>query len=157
MRYIIRAAKYFLYLVIILCLIILIMVKLKLVDGDINSMFIHGYDSIWQMALIVAVFAAVYPKFGYGRRNVTIHGSDEDVFPVLEKVMEDRGYKVERKDADGTRFIRASVAARAMRMWEDRISAARSIDGFELEGPTKDIVRIISAVEAVSTPDSEND
>lgn len=151
MRYIVRAIKYFFTLVIVLCLILFVMVKLKLADGDINTMFIHGYDSLWQMALIVAAFAAVYPAVGYGRRSVTAPGSDEEIRPVLDDVMESHGYRIEKEEDGVIRFVRRSPAVRAMKMWEDRICVSRKMDGYEFEGRTKDMVRVVSAFEAKIT------
>lgn len=148
MRYIVRAIKYFFTLAIVLCLIVLVMVKLKLVNGDINTMFIHGYDSLWQMALIVAAFAAVYPAVGYGKRSVAAPGSDEEIRPVLDDVMEIHGYRIEKEDQEMVRFVKRSTAVRAMKMWEDVIRVSRKIDGYEFEGRTKDVVRVVSAFEA---------
>lgn len=148
MKYIVRAIKYFFTLTIVLCLMLFVMVKLKLVNGDISTMFIHGYDSLWQMALIVAAFAAVYPSVGYGKRTVTVPGSDEELRPVLDGMMEARGYRIEKEDRETIRFVKKSPVARALKMWEDGISVTRLIDGFVFEGRTKDVVRVVSAFEA---------
>ena len=59
MRYIVRAVKYFFQLMVILALIIAILVVAKVVDADISKIFVNGYDSLWQIALMMAAFAAI--------------------------------------------------------------------------------------------------
>ena len=78
MRYLIRSVKYFVQLMVILCLIIAILIVAKVVDADISRIFVNGYDSLWQIALLMAVFAAIYPRFGYARRQAIVPGSDEE-------------------------------------------------------------------------------
>ena len=91
MRYIVRAVKYFFQLMVILALIIAILVVAKVVDADISKIFVNGYDSLWQIALMMAAFAAIYPRFGYVRRQALVPGADEEVEPVLRRVMESHG------------------------------------------------------------------
>ena len=62
MKYLVRAVKYFIYLMIILSLIIVVLIMTKMVESDISKMFVNGYDSLWQIALMMAVFALIYPK-----------------------------------------------------------------------------------------------
>ena len=68
MRYLVRALKYFVQLMVILTIIIAILIVAKVVDSDISQIFVNGWDSLWQIALLMAAFAAVYPKIGYVRR-----------------------------------------------------------------------------------------
>ena len=65
MKYIIRSLKYFCYLIIILTLIILALVLTGFVEADLSKMFVNGYDSLWQIALIMLAFALIYPRFGF--------------------------------------------------------------------------------------------
>lgn len=150
MKYFIRSVKYFVYLSVILCIIILALVKLKFVSSDIQTMFVNGYDSLWQMALIIAAFAALYPRFGYCRRNVPLPGSDEEIRPLVDKVMEEHGYKFKSSDSESLLFIKRAPLDRAVKRWEDGISFRRELDGYSIEGPTKDVVRLVSAFETVS-------
>lgn len=155
MRYIVRAVKYFFQLMVILALIIAILVVAKVVDADISKLFVNGYDSLWQIALMMAAFAAIYPRFGYVRRQALVPGADEEVEPVLRQVMEAHGYVEEpagssrpfgMTDASVRRFRKKSVADRLMRIWEDRITVERCATGFELEGISRDVVRLVNAL-----------
>ena len=146
MRYFIRAVKYFVQLLVILALVIAILIVAKVVDSDISQIFVNGYDSLWQIALLMAVFAAIYPKFGYASRQAIVPGSDEETMPVLERVMESYGYKREERTDGVLAFRKAHIPDRVMRLWEDRITVTRFVSGYELEGANKDVVRIVNAL-----------
>lgn len=161
MKYLVRSIKYYLYLLIILCVIIAVLVLTGIVESDISQMFVNGYDSLWQMALLIAVFAAIYPRFGYTSRMVHLPGSSEEIRPDVVSKMTALGYVVESEDAaakdgtepakDGTEpagedicFRRRTALSRALKFWEDRITFTRVASGFEVEGITKDVVRIMN-------------
>ncbi len=150
MKYIVRALKYFVYLMVILALIIAVMMLAGFVEKDISKVFVHGYDSLWQIALIMAVFAAIYPRFGFSSRTAHFFGTPEEADAALDNVMELHGYRLE-KDADGVRsYVKRSPFSRMLKMWEDRITVTRTLAGLEMEGLTKDMVRLISGVEAAN-------
>ena len=130
----------------ILALVIAILIVAKVVDSDISQIFVNGYDSLWQIALLMAVFAAIYPKFGYASRQAIVPGSDEETMPVLERVMESYGYKREERTDGVLAFRKAHIPDRVMRLWEDRITVTRFVSGYELEGANKDVVRIVNAL-----------
>lgn len=146
MRYLIRAAKYFVQLLIILSLIIAILVVAKVVEADISQIFVNGYDSLWQIALLMAVFAAIYPRFGYVRRPALVPGNDEEAGAVLDRVMVAHGYERESRKDGKLSYRRRSVGDRLMRLWEDRISVERVATGYELEGIGRDVVRLVNAL-----------
>lgn len=148
MKYLIRAVKYFFYLLIILCLVIAILVMAKIIDGDISRMFIHGYDSLWQICLIMAVFAAIYPKFGFSSRVAHLYGEISVIRPRIMQVMELQGYRLEKEEGTTFSFVRRSPVSRALKMWEDRITISQTALGIEVEGLTRDLVRVVSGLEA---------
>lgn len=148
MKYLIRAARYFLYLLIILILIITALVAFKVVESDFSKMFVNGYDSLWQIALIMAALALVYPRFGFSSRSVKIPGSNEEIIPEVCKVMEDHGYKLTWQDSDGSlKFRKRAPLVRMLKMGEDTLTFTRTGTGYEVEGITKDLVRIVSSLD----------
>lgn len=147
MKYFIRAIKQFVYLTVILTLIILIMVKAGFVDADPSQIFVNGYDSFWQIGLIIAVFAGIYPRIGYSTREAKAYGSDEEVIKGLREVMEDHGYKLASEIDSEMKFIKRAPFSRMAKLWEDTITVSRTLGGFSMEGITKDVVRVVSAVE----------
>lgn len=147
MKYLVRSVKYFFYLVAILVLTITVLIALDVVESDISKIFVNGYDSFWQIALLMAVFAALYPRFGFSTRSARVLGSDEEAVPHVIKVMEDHGYKLEGRDGSDMTFRRKGGLSRALKMWEDRMTFTRSVSGFDVEGLTRDLTRIVSAIE----------
>ncbi len=148
MKYIIRALKYFCYLIIFLTLIILALVLTGFVEADLSKMFVNGYDSLWQIAVIMLVFALLYPRLGYGTRTAHIFGSPEELRGDVVPVMERLGYRLEKEDGTGWTFRRRSPVSRALKMWEDRITLSVTGAGVKAEGLTRDLARVISALEA---------
>jgi len=148
MKYLVRAVKYFVYLLVILVAVIWALVAFKIVDSDISAMFVNGYDSLWQIAAITAFFSIVYPRFGFTTRKAMAPGPAEETAAVVKAVMTERGYELEKIDGDNMCFRKRSPVVRAFKMWEDRITFEKSISGYNVEGLTKDLVRIVSAVES---------
>lgn len=147
MKYLIRSAKYFVYLLIVLSIIIFALVTFKVVDSNIETMFVHGYDSIWQMALIIAVFALLYPRFGYTSRNIHMGGGETpELRAKVAALMERRDYRLKSEDGDTLTYIKRAPFARAMKMFEG-LTFTRTIDGYEVEGLTKEVIRITAALE----------
>ena len=146
MRYFIRAAKYFLQLLVILTLIIAALMVAKIVDTDISQLFVNGYDSLWQIALLMAAFAAMYPRLGYARRAVLVPGSDDEVYPVLDRVMTAHGYARESRTDGKLCYRKTSFGSRLTRIWEDRITVDRIATGFGLEGYNRDVTRLVNAL-----------
>lgn len=149
MKYLVRSIKYFLYLIIILSLMILILVKMNLVEGNLSTMFVNGYDSLWQIALIMVVFSLVYPRFGYSKRSVRMPGETGEILPAVKRVMESKGYRL-RGESGGENmvFIKRAPIDRLFRQFEDAITFSRTAFGYEIEGRAKDVVRIVGSLES---------
>ena len=63
------------------------------------------------------------------------------------RCMEERGYALESESGDTMTFRSRSIANRIFRMGEDRITIEKTLGGFEVEGLSRDIVRIVYALE----------
>lgn len=146
MRYLIRALKYFVQLALLLALFMYILVLLRLTDGNIDTMFVNGRQSVWQIALLLLVFALIYPKVGYCTRNVRIPGEYGQIAPEVRKKMEMRGYRLEKEEGENMSWRLTSAVGRIARMGEDRITMTRTMDGFAVEGHSKDVVRVLNAL-----------
>lgn len=147
MKYLVRAIKYFFKLLVILALILLAMIAFKFVEADITKMFVHGADSLWQIALLMAIFAAVYPRFGYVTRSIPVPGSPEETLPVLKRAMDARGYVLQKQDGESMVYVKRSKLDRILKMYEDTITVTPAITGYELEGAGKDVARAAAAIE----------
>ncbi len=155
MKYIIRALKYFVYLLILLTLFVLILAIAGFIPKDINLMFVHGAASIPQMLVIVAVFAAVYPRLGYTTRNVRVLGSSEEIEPKLDEFMHSHHYVLVKKEGEDLVYRKASTLERISKMWEDSVSFKRVVGGYTIEGRSKDIVRLDTGLTQFFEPEQE--
>ena len=145
MKYIVRALKYYLYLLVLLVLFVAVIYFITGHGAPLESMFKEGYDSLWKMALIVLALAAIYPRFGYGKRRIRVKGPAEEIIPKIEAHMNARGYELESRDAeDNLVFRQASFFGRLFKMF-DKVYFTRSLSGYEMEGRLKDIVRLDTA------------
>lgn len=148
MKYLKRSVKYFFYYVILLVIIITVLVAFKIVDADISKMFVNGYDSLWQIALVFAAMAAAYPYFGFSTRSACMPGETASLLPTIKKVMDEHGYKMTGQDAEGNlKFRKRAPLTRLLKMGEDTLTFTRTATGYDIEGITKDMVRVVSALE----------
>lgn len=147
MKYIVRAVKYFLYVVCIVSLIMFILVQLGYISSDINIMFRNGWKSVWLILGVFAGVSAIYPKMGYGRRQAAIPGEYSEIRAGIISYMEEHGYKLEKEEGENLSFRSSSAVKRLLRVWEDRITMERSLGGFSMEGPVKDLVRVVGGLE----------
>lgn len=147
LKYIVRAVKYFFYFSILLCVFMYILVLLHVVDGNIETMFKNGYDSLWQIAAMFAVISAIYPQFGFVRKDAYLPGESSEVRPLVVEYMESRNYTLESEDGENMTFRSRSAFNRITRMYEDRITFTRDLGGYLVEGLRKDVIRLIYGLE----------
>lgn len=148
MKYIVRVFKYFVFITVVMVLILLVLSLAGIVGKDVDAMFRNGWNSVWQIALMFLVVAAVYPRFGFCKRGARLSGTYAEIRPGLVRLMAERGYEVETEEGENLTFRCKSVFQRFLKLfWEDRITFERDRAGFYVEGRTKDVVRIVSALE----------
>lgn len=147
MKYIVRAVKYFLSVCVLATLVILIMVLLGYSTLNVDELFVQGWKSIAYIALMFAIISAVYPMFGYKKRLAGALGDFAGLRPGVVSYMEEHGYVLESEDEEKMTFRSRSVLNRIFRVWEDRVTIEKTLGGFEVEGLTRDITRIVSGLE----------
>ena len=131
MTYIRRALKYFIQISLLLAVIIGVLMATGMVSKDIAVAFQHGWKSVWW---ILAVFAVMSGDPALAKDGII-------------EAMKGRGY-VLADEADGVlKFHLSSPLNRAARMWEDTITLSPILGGWEVEGLTRDLVRVIGSVE----------
>ena len=147
MKYLLRSVKYFITLSVVFVLLVAALVLLKFVDADIQTMFRSGWDSVWQIAIIITVFAIIYPRFGYCSRIVRARGSFEETRENVVSFMQERGYVMKSLQGETMVFRSGFPLTRVLRLGEDRVTVSHSLSGYELEGRSKDVLRLASALE----------
>ena len=149
MKYIVRVLKYFVFITAVMALILLVLSLAGIVEKDVNSMFRSGWQSVGQIALMFLVVAALYPRFGFSKRGAIVPGAYGDIRPGVVRYMAEQGYELEKEEGEDLSFRLKSPVLRALKLlWEDRITFTRDRAGFYVEGRTKDVVRIVSGLEA---------
>ena len=147
MTYIRRALKYFIQTCLLLAIIIGILMLSGMVSKDISVAFTHGWKSVWWILAIFAVMALVYPFFGYQKRKIRVIGDPALARNGIVEALKVRGYVLE-SDSDGVLKLHlSSPVNRAFRFWEDTITLTPVLDGWEAEGLSRDLVRVVSSIE----------
>jgi hypothetical protein len=147
MTYLRRAIKYFIQTCLLLAIIIGILMLSGMVSKDISVAFTHGWTSVWWILAIFAVMALVYPFFGYQKRKIRVNGDPALARDGIVEALKTRGY-VLGSDADGVlKFHLSSPVNRAFRFWEDTITLSPILEGWEAEGLSRDLVRVVSSIE----------
>ena len=147
MTYLRRAIKYFIQTCLLLAIIIGILMLSGMVSRDITVAFTHGWTSVWWILAIFAVMALVYPFFGYQKRKIHVNGDPALAQNGIVEALKIRGY-VLGSDADGVlKFHLSSPVNRAFRFWEDTVTLTPILGGWEAEGLSRDLVRVVSSVE----------
>ena len=147
MTYIRRALKYFIQISLLLAVIIGILMATGMVSKDISVAFRHGWESVWWILALLAVMSLVYPFFGYQKRNIHVKGDPALARDGIVEALRGRGYVLEDEPDGALRFHLSSPLNRAARMWEDRITLTPVLGGWQAEGLSRDLVRVMSAIE----------
>ena len=131
MTYLRRAIKYFIQTCLLLAIIIGILMLSGMVSKDISVAFTHG----------------VYPFFGYQKRMIRVNGDPALAHDGLVEALKIRGYVLE-SEADGIlKFHLSAPLNRAFRFWEDTVTLTPVLGGWEAEGLSRDLVRVVSSIE----------
>ena len=148
MKYIIRSVKYFIYLVVIISLILAILVLIGAAEADISTMFRNGYNALWQIAILFAVIAAIYPKFGFITRDAIMTGTLVENTDRVRNYMASREYVLESENGNVLTYRHRGFISRLTRMFEDRITITLlEGGGATVEGLRKDAFRIAAGIE----------
>ncbi len=129
--------------------IILVLIIIGAVEGNINEIFVDGYNSLWKIAIFFAVISAIYPKFAFISRRLDIQGDWDTIRRTAADYFGERGIEVENETDDKITFRRRKLAGRLAKMCEDRITLCKTDDGYVLDGMRKDIIIFSTGLETV--------
>ena len=157
MKYLVRAVKYFISVCILAALVILILALLGYSSLDVDTLFKQGWKSIGYIVIMFAAISAIYPMFGYKKRLAGALGDFADLRPGVVSYMEEHGYVLESEDDQTMTFRSRSALNRIFRLWEDRVTVEKTLGGFDVEGLTRDITRIVYGLEyKLRNPEADN-
>lgn len=145
--YLRRAVKYFVQISLLLAVIIAVLMLSGMVSKDIAVAFRNGWTSVAWIAGLFAVMALAYPFFGYQKRKIALPGAPAEYRDGIVEALRPRGYVPEERTDGILSFHLSSPLNRAARMWEDRVTLTPVLGGFEAEGLSRDLVRVVSSIE----------
>ena len=147
MKYLIRAIKYFFYFAIITSAIVAVLVFIGAVENNIDAIFEGGYNALWKMALFFGGVAAVYPSLAFIKRDIPLTKGYIASKDEIISYMKDRRYEVESDTENALTFRVKGIVNKLSKMYEDRITITPTLEGIQIEGLRKDIIRLASGLE----------
>jgi len=146
-KYILRAVKYYVYIMLLLVLMLAVLIALHVIDSDIEKIFRNGYDSLWQIALMFLAMAAIYPTFGYTKKTASATGSLAERKDAIVAFMNEKKYVLSSETAEELKFHRTNLLQRITRTFEDTVTITQDFGGFQFEGVRKDVIGLAYGLE----------
>ena len=142
-----RALKYFVQACLFCAIVLGALMLAGVVSSDISVALIYGWKSVWFILAVFAFFSLIYPFFGYQKRTIQVNGDPALAKDGIAEALRGRGY-VLADETDGVlKFHLTAPLSRAFRMWEDTITLTPVLGGWEAEGLSRDLVRVVSSIE----------
>lgn len=151
-RYLIRVAKYIIYLAVFIFLFIAVFSTASGTKLSYEALF--RPETKWQMVAFILFFSLIYPFFGYIKKKVYLNDSfDKDKDKII-KVFLNSNFVLTESSPEKLVFRHKSPFIRLMRMYEDSMVLDFTDNPITLEGQRKDVYRLVRAIEyAVRTPE----
>lgn len=153
MKYLVRTLKSFVWFICFFALIVVVM-ALAIPEYDISTAFVFDgtgmfkAGSQWKIIGMFAIVAALYPKFTYVSKTALSEKPFEEKRAAIMGVFDNLEYSLVDENDEILTFRKSSAAARFSRMFEDTVTITKGDSPFTLQGPRKDLLRIISGIEA---------
>lgn len=140
----------------VLAVILLLLILFGAADWDFSTLFRDGKDALWEIAVLFAAVAAVYPKIGFIRRSFATRAEKKEAMGTVRTYMKQLGYVLEKESQDTLSFRQERFTSRLSRMYEDRITVTAEDGKICVDGLRKDVVRICGGLEfRINTEDRQ--
>lgn len=150
-RRVVRSVKYF--FVFIVLAVVLLSIVTVLSGESIRQLFMPVSEggmlkegAWWQMLILFALIALVYPGLVFVKKEVMIEGDFEDHRDTIMKAFESLGYEKTDEDSDKLTFRLRNRFTRFMRVHEDSVTISKGEAPLILEGNRKEILRLASHI-----------
>lgn len=137
-RYLIRAAKYFAYLIILFLVLYGILIAVGYSSWS-TLVTVWSSNRIWMLVIAFVGLPLLYPFFGFVTREV--RGNLETNRDVINKVLALNGYTVVSED-NGRIICRARGVKKVSLLFEDMLTITADDNYLKIEGPRKEVVRM---------------
>lgn len=148
MKYLTRAAKYFLSLCVLCVVLVTILYTLGMAAGTPQEMlYMLAYTPKGWIFFVALVFlSALWPRIGY--TTVRIEGDLQADRPRIDEAFRAEGYQASATRDDGLLIYRATGLWRRIGLrFDDAVSVSQQGSQIEMEGARKAVVRIGTRLE----------
>lgn len=144
-KYIIRVAKYLIYITLLLTLFVFIASITSEAEFKYDSLF--RPDTKFQMIAFIVGLSLIYPLVGYIKKRVYTNGTfEQDRDKIIEVLTNSNFVLVEESDS-ALVFIHRQLFIRVLRLFEDKIVVYKSDTPIVIEGQRKDVYRLARSIE----------
>lgn len=141
-QYLIRSAKYLLWLILLFTLIYALMIFSNTSNIEGEDALAALFKSQRGLLMVVALFvlALFYPRFGFVRR--TLVGDLAQNRELVLKTLQISGFELTEEHDGILIFQGATFLKKAKVLWEDKIIITPMGENFQIEGIRKEVVKI---------------
>jgi hypothetical protein len=147
LKYLIRVAKYMVYLAVVFFLIIAIFSVFSNREISYGNLFQAGTET--QMIVFFLAVSFVYPLIGFVKKKVYLNKGFSDDKQKITEVFLNSKYVIVAEGPSTITFRHSSPFVRAMRMFEDDIVIDYSDNPIVLDGQRRDVFRLARSIEYV--------
>lgn len=141
-QYLIRSAKYLVWLLLLFVLVFLLMILSggsRVGPAESLEMLFGSSRGVIMICAIVFL-ALFYPRYGFVRREV--HADLSTNRDAVLEAFSRSGYRLVDENGGGMVFRAETGLKRALLLWEDTILVVPTPSGFALEGLRKEAVKV---------------
>lgn len=143
-RHLIRSVKYLVFISVLFAIVVAVVFLTSTPAPGVQPWDLFKWK---QVIIFFVAIAAVYPFFGYWKKEVAVSDSFAADSAALRSIFGNLHFEVGQEEPGRIVFHHRNVFIRFMRLFEDKITVDIK-DGFmTIEGQRKDVVRIAHAIE----------
>ena len=156
MKYALRAVKYFIYIAIIFCIVVLILFHTSSHTADMTVFDLFKEGAWWKILVFLLAISAIYPIFGFARKEM--YGDLDFVGKkdVIIKAMEQYNYVLCNQTPTSFTFRHKNMAIRILRMMEDEVVIDFSTKPATISGLRKEVFRVGRLIANAAIADENN-
>ncbi len=152
-KYLIRSIKYLVFISVLFAIIVAVLFYTSAHEPGIQPWDLFKWKQI--VVFFVAV-AAIYPLFGYWKREVPVSEKFMGNPAVLRGIFDSLHFEVYQESKDRILLHHRNGFIRFMRLYEDTITIEISEGLLTIEGQRKDVVRFVHSIEWEQTRKRED-
>lgn len=143
-KHLIRSVKYLIFISVLFAIVVAVVFLTSTPAPGVQPWDLFKWK---QVIVFFVAIAAVYPFFGYWKKEVAVSDSFAANPAALRGVFGNLHFEVSKEEPGKVVFHHRNVLIRFLRLFEDSITVEIT-DGFmTIEGQRKDVVRIAHAIE----------